>query len=98
MPRISCSLVVVLAVTGLWTVPETPAADARAVELLRKEVAEKGFLVASIKQKRGDWDLVLMRPDGSHQRKLTHPPGARRLPAGLPTAAGCSTDASRPAP
>ncbi len=46
-----------------------------AVETLRKEVVNKGFLVASIKQKRGDWDLVLMRPDGSEQRKLTDTPG-----------------------
>ena len=31
-------------------------------------------MVTSIKQKRGDWDLVLMRPDGSKQRKLTDTP------------------------
>ncbi len=44
------------------------------VAVLRKEVAGKGFVVTSVKQQRGDWDLVLMRPDGSQRRKLTDTP------------------------
>ncbi len=50
------------------------AAEDKTVETLRREVATKGWVVTSIKQKRGDWDLVLMRPDGSKQRKLTDTP------------------------
>ena len=50
------------------------AAEDKTVEALRREVATKGWVVTSIKQKRGDWDLVLMRPDGSKQRKLTDTP------------------------
>ena len=50
------------------------AAEDKTVETLRREVVTKGWVVTSIKQKRGDWDLVLMRPDGSKQRKLTATP------------------------
>ena len=50
------------------------AAEDKTVETLRREVVTKGWVVTSIKQKRGDWDLVLMRPDGSKQRKLTDTP------------------------
>ena len=50
------------------------AAEDKSVDTLRREVASKGWVVTSIKQKRGDWDLVLMRPDGSKQRKLTDTP------------------------
>ena len=75
MPRFSRLLNLALALAAVSLAPQpATAADARAVESLRKEVAGKGFLVASIKQKRGDWDLVLMRPDGSEQRKLTDTP------------------------
>ena len=50
------------------------AAEDKTVETLRREVVTNGWVVTSIKQKRGDWDLVLMRPDGSKQRKLTDTP------------------------
>ena len=50
------------------------AAEDKSVDTLRREVASKGWVVTSIKQKRGDWDLVLMRPDGSKQRKLPDTP------------------------
>ena len=50
------------------------AAEDKTVETLRREVVTKGWVVTSIKQTRGDWDLVLMRPDGSKQRKLTDTP------------------------
>ncbi len=74
MPLSSTTLTAVLALSGICAIPSATAADARTVESLRKEVSTKGFLVASIKQPRGDWDLVLMRPDGSEQRKLTDTP------------------------
>jgi Tol biopolymer transport system component len=41
---------------------------------LAKEVAEKGWIVSSAKTEKGDWDLFLMRPDGSHRRNLTNTP------------------------
>ncbi|HAA51294.1 MAG TPA: hypothetical protein DCE43_16375, partial [Planctomycetaceae bacterium] len=74
MPRPFFTLIAVLVLAGGLTISGADAADARAVESLRKEVSAKGYLVASIKQARGDWDLVLMRPDGSEQRKLTDTP------------------------
>ena len=74
MPLSSTTLTAVLALSGICAIPSATAADDRTVESLRKEVSAKGYLVASIKQPRGDWDLVLMRPDGSEQRKLTDTP------------------------
>ena len=62
MPRPFFTLIAVLVLAGGLTISGADAADARAVESLRKEVSAKGYLVASIKQARGDWDLVLMRP------------------------------------
>lgn len=50
------------------------AADA-AERALAREVAKRGWIVSSVKRKRGDWDLVLMRPDGSQRRYLTDTPG-----------------------
>ena len=38
------------------------AAEDKTVETLRREVVTKGWVVASIKQSRGDWELVLLRP------------------------------------
>ena len=43
-------------------------------EKLAREVSKRGWVVSSVKQPRGDWDLVLMRPDGSARRKLTDTP------------------------
>ena len=70
-PELRVPLAVPLLLTILVT---AAAAEDKAVETLRREVATKGWVVTSIKQKRGDWDLVLMRPDGSQQRKLTDTP------------------------
>ena len=41
---------------------------------LSREVAGNGWLAFSQKTERGDWDLVVMRPDGSNRRKLTDTP------------------------
>ncbi len=41
---------------------------------LAKEVASKGWIVYSAKTEKGDWDLFLMRPDGSKRRNLTNTP------------------------
>jgi Tol biopolymer transport system component len=41
------------------------------VAKLAAEVRDKGWLVFSAATDRGDWDLFLMRPDGSERRKMT---------------------------
>ncbi|MCC6587538.1 MAG: PD40 domain-containing protein [Bryobacterales bacterium] len=55
---------------------------------LAKEIATKGWILFSGKTAAGDWDLFVMRPDGSHKRNLTNTPnmneiGARLSPDGL---------------
>ena len=49
------------------------ADDAKAGRLA-KEVARDGWIVYSAKTAKGDWDLFLMRPDGSHRRDITNTP------------------------
>ena len=63
------------------------AADPQTAKLA-KEVATKGWILYSGKTASGDWDLFLMRPDGSHKRNITNTPnineiGARLSPDGL---------------
>ena len=41
---------------------------------LRKEVAKKGWVIFSAKVDRNDWDLYVMRPDGSNLKRLTNTP------------------------
>lgn len=55
---------------------------------LAKEVASKGWILYSGKTAAGDWDLFVMRPDGSHKRNISNTPnineiGARLSPDGL---------------
>ena len=57
----------------LLAVPESEGA-ADSAEDLAQEVATKGWIVYSAKTEKGDWDLFLMRPDGSHRRNLTRTP------------------------
>jgi Tol biopolymer transport system component len=44
------------------------------VARLAGEVAGKGWIVYSAKTAKGDWDLFLMRPDGSRRRNITNTP------------------------
>jgi Tol biopolymer transport system component len=46
----------------------------REVDLLAVEVRAKGWIVFSAPSEHGDWDLHLMRPDGSERRALTRTP------------------------
>src|SRR5262245_31545461 len=41
------------------------------VDALAAEVHDKGWIVFPARSERGDWDLFLMRPDGSDRRSLT---------------------------
>ncbi len=54
------------------------AGDPRVARLAR-EVAAKGWIVYSAKTEKGDWDLFLMRPDGSHRRNITNTPGSSEV-------------------
>ncbi|MCW5980178.1 MAG: PD40 domain-containing protein [Bryobacteraceae bacterium] len=65
MKRILC--IGLLAAAGL------PATDPQA-EKLAKELSNKGWVIYSGKTDKGDWDLFLMRPDGSHRRNVTNTP------------------------
>src|SRR5262245_61868788 len=40
------------------------------VKLLAKEVGNKGWIVFSAREAKNDWDLFLMRPDGSNRRNV----------------------------
>ncbi len=44
------------------------------VESLAAEVRAKGWIVFSAPSEHGDWDIFLMRPDGSERRALTRTP------------------------
>jgi Tol biopolymer transport system component len=69
--------------------PAAPAESERpdAVAALAAEVRPKGWIAFSAETGQGDWDLYLMRPDGSDRRKLTdtrahNEAGARFSPDG----------------
>jgi hypothetical protein len=50
---------------------EPPDLDVQATRLA-KEVHGKGWIVYTGPSENGDWDLFIMRPDGSDKRNLTH--------------------------
>ena len=54
---------------------------------LAEEIGTQGWIVFSTQTDKGDWDLFLMRPDGSEKHNVTHTPkfnegGARFSPDG----------------
>jgi len=51
------------------------AAD-NAAAALAAEVETKGWIVFPARSEKGDWDLFLIRPDGSQRRNLTNTPDA----------------------
>src|SRR5437867_12072857 len=55
--------------------PLASAADpSPEVARLAAEVRGKGWIVFPARSEQGDWDLFLMRPDGSKRRALTRTP------------------------
>ena len=44
------------------------------VAAVAKEVHDKGWIVYGARSPQGDWDLFIMRPDGSNVRNLTNTP------------------------
>jgi Tol biopolymer transport system component len=64
-----------------------PALPTESAAALAAELHNQGWLTFSAKTDQGDWDLYLMRPDGSDRRKLTdtrefNEAGARFSPDG----------------
>src|SRR6266699_1130227 len=58
-----------------WLTTLAGAADpSPEVARLAAEVRGKGWIVFPARSAQGDWDLFLMRPDGSHRRALTRTP------------------------
>jgi Tol biopolymer transport system component len=55
------------------TAPTARAPD-EATKRLAEEVRDKGWIVFSARSEAGDWDLFLMRPDGSSLKNLTRTP------------------------
>ncbi|HEX2971654.1 MAG TPA: hypothetical protein VHP11_04945 [Tepidisphaeraceae bacterium] len=47
------------------------AAETQDLDKLKAEVHERGWLVFSAKTDAGDWDLFVIRPDGSDRRQIT---------------------------
>jgi len=67
------SFVIAFMFTITSCVAEAGFADAKAVALAN-EVRDKGWIVYSAKTDTGDWDLYLMRPDGSNRRNISNTP------------------------
>ncbi|HTL55541.1 MAG TPA: hypothetical protein VL361_07665 [Candidatus Limnocylindrales bacterium] len=69
------------------TTLENPSSTTNETARLTNELQDKGWLVFSAATESGDWDLFLMRPDGSERRKVTdtreyNEAGARFSPDG----------------
>jgi Tol biopolymer transport system component len=47
--------------------------------VLAAEVRTKGWIVFPARSEKSDWDLFLMRPDGSQRRNLTNTPDANEV-------------------
>jgi Tol biopolymer transport system component len=80
-----CTFCAIASVSYSRMAPESAPNDAAAQ--LAKEVRGKGWIVYTGPGEKGDWDLFLMRPDGSNQRNITRSPdfheiGARFSPDG----------------
>ena len=62
---------------GLSLASNSPAAgkhdDPRVAELA-KEVCKKGWIIYAARTMKGDWDLFIMRPDGSDTKNITNTP------------------------
>src|SRR6185503_523889 len=66
--------VLTLALLVSLTARSTAADPAAELARLAGEVRGKGWIVFPARSELGDWDLFLMRPDGSQRRALTRTP------------------------
>jgi Tol biopolymer transport system component len=65
---------IIAAAASLLRVSCLHADDSTEVTKLAEEVRGMGWIVSATISPRGDWDLYLMRPDGSERRALTQTP------------------------
>lgn len=65
--------IVLLALNALAATRDPGAAQ------LAREVAGKGWIVYSAHTEKGDWDLFLSRPDGTHVRNITNTPDSNEV-------------------
>src|SRR6185503_20737235 len=70
MMKTRAVLALALLLPTLATATDLPLNVAR----LADEVRTKGWIVFPGRSEQGDWDLFLMRPDGSQRRSLTRTP------------------------
>ncbi|MCI0534439.1 MAG: hypothetical protein L0Z50_04360 [Verrucomicrobiales bacterium] len=65
-----------VAISLLLSFPTLAGADEDLSEVVRlaDEIRGKGWIVFPARSEQGDWDLFLMRPDGSKRRALTQTP------------------------
>src|SRR3954447_17701824 len=75
--RMSTTVKLIRCIVALLTVGLL-AADPQTAKLA-KEVAGKGWIVFSGKTAGGDWDLFVMRPDGSHKRNISNTPNFNEI-------------------
>lgn len=72
--KFSCFTALVVASLLILTPQEKLSSnDPRTVQLA-KEAHTKGWIVFSARDAKGNWDLLLMRPDGSNRRDITPTP------------------------
>jgi Tol biopolymer transport system component len=71
---LSLVFVTVVVVTAETALPGEVGARGPGIGALAREVREKGWIVYSARSTKGDWDLFLMRPDGSAARNITSTP------------------------
>jgi len=64
-----------------WLVAFTLFAGADSNDDLAREVHDKGWIIYSARTDQGDWDLFLMRPDGSDRRNITRSPDVNEAAA-----------------
>lgn len=77
-----CRAVSIFAITAFlsFAAPRGEPSDKRTAALA-KEVASRGWIAYSAPSPAGDWDLFIMRPDGSHVRNLTNTPDVSEIGA-----------------
>lgn len=74
-----CYLFMLLNLALIRAEPQAPAAQDPRVSRLARDVHNKGWIVYSARTEQGDWDLFLVRPDGSHRHNLTNTPTVHEL-------------------
>jgi Tol biopolymer transport system component len=69
-------IVACLTIVGGFASPPDPK-----IAALAKEVASRGWIVFAAPTATGDWDLFVMRPDGSRLRNITNTPDVSEMGA-----------------